>query len=210
MPFNASHSLPNRLLPYPTPDCHCSIQPGTILPFATCDMILRFQSNSSGVFSEDWQLISTPQVTGTHPILSLCGVTESVEDFSKTARPFKVGHTHTHTHARTQVHVLRRVLNANCLLSCGCQRACQCDCIHVCGQVGVEKRQLEAMVRGMLHHVITNLAPRPRPPTPEERWRRDKDTFIANNPGLCVRAQHANHVFVATPLCLSACPLPLV
>merc|ERR1712118_653096 len=107
------------------------MEPGTILPFATCDMILRFQSNSSGVFSEDWQLISTPQVTGTHPILSLCGVTESVEDFSKTARPFKVG---------------------------------------------VEKRQLEAMVRGMLHHVITNLAPRPRPPTPEERWRRDKDS----------------------------------
>ncbi|EGD72378.1 hypothetical protein PTSG_00398 [Salpingoeca rosetta] len=116
------------------------IEPDTILPGAHRDMHLRFQSASSGVFSEDWQLIMTPCAVDVFPTLSLCGVTESTDNFERDALPFK--------------------------------REC-------------EQRQVETMIRRLLSHIITNLAPRPRPPTPEEHWRTDAQTFVRLNPDVC-------------------------
>lgn len=53
-------------------------------------------------------------------------------------------------------------------------------------QERMEKHQIEKMIRKMLDHVITNIAPRPRPATPEGRWRTDAPKFIELNQNVCV------------------------
>eukprot|EP00043_Microstomoeca_roanoka_P014860 m.148187 g.148187 ORF g.148187 m.148187 type:complete len:186 (-) comp16127_c1_seq4:160-717(-) len=41
------------------------------------------------------------------------------------------------------------------------------------------------MVRRMLHHIISNVTPKPRPPTPADYWQKVAQSFISLNPGVC-------------------------
>eukprot|EP01147_Barroeca_monosierra_P010956 gene10956-3028_t len=112
------------------------LEPNAILPGDYRDIHVRFLSQTSGVFTENWHFVMTPTALDSTPLLAMCGVTECVDDFVHSAQP-----------------MMERM----------------------------EKHQIEKMIRKMLDHVITNIAPRPRPATPEGRWRTDAPKFIELN-----------------------------
>eukprot|EP00056_Hartaetosiga_gracilis_P007320 m.106766 g.106766 ORF g.106766 m.106766 type:complete len:671 (+) comp12681_c2_seq2:88-2100(+) len=59
------------------------IEPGSILPGASVNVQIRYLSSNSGVFYQDYELLTRPKIGTEKQLLSLCGVSEAARSYDK-------------------------------------------------------------------------------------------------------------------------------
>ena len=66
-------------------------EPGVVLPGECRELTISYLSPNAGVFSEAWRLLIQPWAEKEMPVLSLCGVTDSVDVNRDLRRIIEVG-----------------------------------------------------------------------------------------------------------------------